>query len=377
MHLHGRFLRNCLFMLFATHLTMCFLPALLVLLPFLTHLQAALAIPLLDRSLNSIIALYASLNNSQINLEIDHKLECYNPKTFGPRQALMPVDYHRCLPLLNDMLAKPGAQRGDRHATTEGDLPSFQNNGCMIDLKWPPNTHVTEVFSLMEMAVAAAVTIKGCIEAGGYARRGGLGWITRFEVFRVEVRSPMPPRPSNAGITNATSSFDPSASGIVTSSTGSALEERSAPDTEATSSFTPPIKTDSLNTSDQASTNTFYCHKSPHPGTHVGEIPPADCYYLFYEQLNTPNVMVRQPMFGTHPRPEVYFGKCHLKFKGTSAHSRESIRAAEVITVAARIVNRCDGDTYEYTLYGGVSSVGRTNGFTCEIWTPIYHSIGG
>ena len=137
-------------------------------------------------------------------------------------------------------------------------------------------------------------------------------------------------------------------------------------DIEARSSFTPPVKIDSVNTLDQASTNALKCHKSPQPGTYVGEIPPADCYYRFYEQFNMPNVMVRQTMSSTHPQP----------VQGTSTHSSDLIRVAELITVAARIVNKCARDTYEYTLYGGWS-IGRTNSFMCDIFTPIYLLIGG
>ena len=345
---------------------MWFPSAFLILLPLLTRLQATLAIPL-----------DASLNQSQSNLGMDHKLKCYNPGTFDPHRGLIPVDYHRCLPLLNDMLAVPGAQFRDKHASTEGDLPVFQNDGCLIDLTWAPNTQVVEAFSIMEMAVAAAVTIKGCIEIGGHVRRGGVGWITRYELFRVEVRSPLPSRASNLRISNASSSLDPSASGIIGSSAGSALERRSSLDTEATSSFMPSVNTDSVNTTDPASAFSFHCHTSPLPGTDVGEIPPGDCYYLFYEQLNLHNVLARRAMYGLNPRPEVYFGKCHLNVKGTSTHSTDRFGTADVITMAARIVNKCYEDTYEYALYGGISSVGRSNEFTCEIFTPISYPTGG
>lgn len=117
------------------------------------------------------------------------------------------------------------------------DIPSFENSGCLIDVRWLPDTHPVDRFTLEEMTIVAAVTIKGCVESGGYVRRGGVGWMTPYEKFWVEVRGPSP-RSIDAG------------GGTMLLSTGTALEERSLPDTTATTLISPYQYTSPVNATD-------------------------------------------------------------------------------------------------------------------------------
>ena len=354
------------------------LPSLVLL---LAHLQPIFAIPL-DTPLNSVIALAASHNNTQTKLAVfNHELKCYSPGTFGPRRGLVPVNYLNCLPLLNEMLTSPTPTQRTKYTTASVDFPLFQNSGCLIGVRWPPNTHPVDRFTLEEMAIAAAVTIKGCIETGGYVRRGGVGWITPYEKFWVEVRSPSPHYGIDAGgSANATSTL----SGTVTLSTGGrALEEqRSLPDTKATTLISPyQDNTNSVNattdlilpsphsTNSSSSLSDFLRCAVPRViGTDIGYVPQLDCYHLFYSQLNHPDVYTNKAMRGLKPTPQVNHGRCYLEVRGSSERSVATMRLVDIITAAARIVKDCYGRVYEGILFGGTTAVKGGDEFICGVF---------
>ena len=231
-------------------------------------------------------------------------------------------------------------------------------------------------FSLEEMAIAAAVTIKGCVESGGYVRRGGVGWITPYEKFWVEVRSPL-----QRGI-DAGASAKNATSGTMALDSGSALEERSLPDTKAATALALPYRdTDSVNaTTDlvlpsshslnsSSSLSDFLRCAQPHVvGTDMGYIPQLDCYHLFYEQLNHPDIYTRKAMQGLNPGPEVNYGRCYLEVRGFSEESVGTMPLVDAITAAARIVKDCYGNTYAGVLFGGTAAVRRGDGFLCGIY---------
>ena len=328
-----------------------------------------------------LASLVLFLNDTQLTV-FNHELKCYDPGTFGPRRGLVPVDHLDCLPLLNEILTSPNPTERTRYTTTSVDFPSFENSVCLIDFRWPPNTHPMDKFTLEQMAIAAAVTIKGCIETGGYVRRGAVGWITPYEKFWVEVRSPVLRYGIGAGKSaNTTSILGPPVNGTMTLSTGRALEEqRSLPDTKALTLTSAPYQdmntvnaTDlilpSSHSTNSSSLSDFLHCTVPHViGTDIGYVPQLDCYYLFYEQLNHPDVYTNKAMWGLKPRPVVNHGRCFLEMRGSSERSVSTMRLVDIVTAAARIVKDCYGKIYEGILFGGTTAVKREDEYTCGVF---------
>lgn len=155
----------------------------------------------------------------------------------------------------------------------------------------------------------------------------------------------------------------------MTLSTGSALEERSFPDIKPTNLVLPSQKTHPVKATDlilpshsinsSPLSDLLLCAKPLIIGTDTGYIPQLDCYYLFYEQLNVPDVYTSKAMQALMPRPDISHGRCYLKVRGFSERSVATLRSVDTITAAARIVEVCYGEAYEGVLFGGSAAMRR------------------
>lgn len=271
---------------------------------------------------------------------------CIDP-TRARESDLERVDYHDCIPVLNEILLDPNVNHENQYdATNAYQVRIFRT--CSIALR--PRLQVgTDIFWGYQIATAAAAAVQSCVE-DSLDPYGGLVFTTPRRYFYAHVRS---------------------------SRDRSTVEAFSTVTSEKASSRSPVLSTNSTNATLLAPdpwTAIPTCQISQISNQYLYPVRVLDCYYLFYSILTSPTLERLITMRGLSPVSYERYGTCNLQLRGFSAVSADAIRYVALLLGAVSIVQTCLVESS--LVLGGAVSVGTRGQYFVRIFNPVEGTMG-
>ncbi|KAM0796657.1 hypothetical protein BDR22DRAFT_824934 [Usnea florida] len=253
--------------------------------------------------------------------------------------TLKQINYRDCLPLLNELLLGPNTNRQNQYDAATAHQALFHNT-CSITLRSSSKTG-SDVFWGYEIAVAAAMVVKHCIQDSA-DRYGGLEFITPKGLFYAVVRRHHEDGRAVSGMNTTTCS---------TNKTNALL----LPSHIANTTFLPP----------HPSTAIPVCQITQLRAHHLHPVSLPDCYHLFYNLLTAAALERTVTPRGLSPIPYETYGSCTVQLRGNSALAADRFRFVEVLLAAVGVVQ-----TLKRRFWGGDMKIekaeregwGRRNG---------------
>lgn len=258
------------------------------------------------------------------------------------------VNYHDCIPILSEILLDPNVDHENRYDSTDVYQGRFFRT-CSITLH-PRLADSVDVFWGYQIAIAAAIAVKNCVEdsANPY---GGLVFTTSRSSFYAQVRN-----------VRDQSTLQAFAEVISTANASFGDFVLSANSTNATL-LTP-----------KPTTATAVCQVSQVLNQYFYPVKVLDCYYLFYKILTNPSLERLIRLRGLSPISYEQYGTCTLQLRGFSAFSADAITYVALLLGAVDIVQTCV--VQRSFVLGGAVSVGSRGQYSVSISNPFEEKVG-
>ncbi|CAD6584834.1 MAG: hypothetical protein ASARMPREDX12_001764 [Alectoria sarmentosa] len=284
------------------------------------------------------------------------------PSCFGSRSVhdlhLARINYEDCIPILNEILLDPDVKRRKEYT---GGTPSLSRalRTCAITLATAiPDGK--DIFWGYQIAIAAAVTVKNCVE-NSLDRYGGLAWTTSRKIFYAQVMDSnhekvtlhediLPNAKNSEPFTSA--SFPAPFIPFITNSTSNLL----SPLPGRTAS--PPA-----------------CQTVQPPHQTLLSLDIQDCYHLFYVILNNPGIEHPTILRGASPLDFAAYGTCVVRIVGLSPQSADTFKYVEILLGAVAVVQECL--VQRGLLLGGLVGVGPRRQYYVRVYNPWGEGMGG
>lgn len=273
---------------------------------------------------------------------------CIDP-TRARESDLERVNYHDCIPVLNEILLDPNVNYENQYDATDAYQVRFLRI-CSIALR-PRLPDGTDVFWGYQIAVAAAGAVKNCVE-DSMDSYGGLVFTTSIRSFYAQVRNARDH--STVEAFSTVSSSENASYGDLLLSTNS---------TNATLLIPDPW------------TAIPTCQISQVSNQYLYPVKVLDCYYLFYSILTSPTLERTIIMRGLSPIGYKRYGTCNLQLRGLSAVSADAIKYVALLLGAVSIVQTCLVESS--LVLGGAVSVGSRGQYFVRIFNPVEETMGG
>ena len=259
------------------------------------------------------------------------------------------VDYRDCIPLLNEILLDPDINHRNKYDATN-DYQGRLFGTCSISLR-SRLADATDVFWGYQIAIAAAVAIKHCVE-DSVDHYGGLAYTSSKLLFFAQVK--------NLGVRTTAGG----------NSTAPSFESISAED------LLLPAKNNTNATLlvPNPATATPVCQICQSSYRFLYPVRVLDCYYLFYNILTNPAVEQPVKMRGLSPIRYERYGTCTLQLRGFSAVSADTIKYVALLLAAVSIVQTCMVESG--LVLGGAVSVGFRGQYSVRIFNIHEGGIG-
>ncbi len=253
------------------------------------------------------------------------------------------VDYRDCMPLLNEILLNPDINHRNQYNATN-DYQGRLFGTCSISLL-SRIADATDIFWGYQIAIAAAVAIKLCVE-DSVDHYGGLAYTSSKLLFFAQVK--------NLGVATT-------------------AEEKSAAPSPETISFEdlllPANNTDATLLVPNPITATPVCQICQSSDEFLFPVRVFDCYYLFYNILTNPAVERPVKLRGLSPIRHERYGTCTLQLRGFSAVSADTIEYVAVLLAAVGIVQTCVVESG--LVLGGAVSVGSKGQYSVRVFNSL------
>ena len=333
------------------------------------------------------------------------------PSCFGSRSVhdlhLARINYEDCIPILNEILLDPDVKRRKEYT---GGTPYLSRalRTCAITLA----TQISggkDMFWGYQIAIAAAVTVKNCVE-DSLDRYGGIAWTTSRKIFYAQVMDSnhenvalhediLPNAKSSEPFTSA--SFPDPLVSFTTNSTSNLLyplpDRTASPPACQTAQY---VFSDSMlpllnqilsletylgsfHSLDEFQGSSYFLKqarltpKSSSRPPHQTLLPLniQDCYHLFYILLNNPRIEHITILRGVSPLDFAAYGTCVVQIVGHSRQSAEAFKFVEVLLGAVGVVQLClvQGGL----LVGGLGGVGSRRQYYVRVYNPWEEGMGG
>ena len=272
---------------------------------------------------------------------------CVDP-TRARESDLERVNYHDCIPVLNEILLDPNVNHENQYDATDAYQLRFFRT-CSIELR-PRLPDGIDVFWGYQIAIAAAVAVKNCVE-DSMAPYGGLVFTTPERSFYAQVKSSKDHSTVEAFST-------------VTSSERASSRDLLLPNSSTNATLLIPAPWTAIPT----------CQISQVPNQYLYPVKFLDCYYLFYSILTSPTLEHPTTMRGLSPISYQRYGTCNLQLRGHSAVSADVIKYVALLLGAVNIVQTCLVESS--LVLGGAVSVGSRGQYVVRIFNPVEETMG-
>lgn len=304
--------------------------------------------------LSSIATDAKALNASVFDpLDTSPFLEISTPICTDPTHAreldLERVDYRDCIPLLNGVLLDPNIDdRNQYSGRTAYQRRLFRTCSIML---LPRFADGTDIFWGYQIAIAAAMAIKKCVEES-VDQYGGVEFTTSRQLFYAQVK--------NLGDGPAVEDANSAATSLETDT----FEDMPLPINDTNTTLLVPNPT----------TATPTCQISQPRQQYLHPVRILDCYYLFYNILTNPAVERPVILRGLSPIRYERYGTCTLQLRGFTAVAADAIKYVALLLAAVSIVQRCvvEGGL----VLGGAASVGSRGQYYVRVFNPVEGGVG-
>ncbi len=247
------------------------------------------------------------------------------------------VDYRDCIPLINEILLDPDINHQNQYNATN-DYQGRPFGTCSISLL-SRIADATEIFWGYQIAIAAAVAIKHCVE-DSVDHYGGLAYTSSKLLFFAQVK--------NLGVGTT------------------AKEDSTAPSSETISFEDLLLPANNTNATLLVPDPTPVCQICQSSDEFLYPVRVLDCYYLFYNILTNPAVERPVKSRGLSPIRYERYGTCTLQLRGSSAISADTIKYVALLLAAVSIVQTCVVESG--LVLGGAVSVGSRGQYSVRVF---------